>query len=81
MDTHYSLQISHWRGICNVLQENGIELMIAKVPATSSAAQRAEVLLAAIEEQFPGREVNLVGHSMVSLVLEGGCLSDMRSRT
>lgn len=42
--------------------------MIAKVPATSSAAQRAEVLLAAIEEQFPGREVNLVGHSMVSLV-------------
>jgi triacylglycerol lipase len=61
------LQISHWRGICNVLQENGIELMIAKVPATSSAAQRAEVLLAAIEAQFPGREVNLVGHSMVSL--------------
>jgi triacylglycerol esterase/lipase EstA (alpha/beta hydrolase family) len=52
------------------LQENGIELMIAKVPATSSAAQRAEVLLAAIEEQFPGREVNLVGHSMVSLVVK-----------
>jgi triacylglycerol lipase len=40
--------------------------MIAKVPATSSAAQRAEILLTAIEEKFPGREVNLVGHSMVN---------------
>lgn len=60
-------QINHWRGICEVLQENGAELMIAKVPATSSAAQRAEILMAAIEEKFPGREVNLVAHSMVRI--------------
>lgn len=61
-----ALQISHWRGILEVLQENGVELMIAKVPATSSAAQRAEILVKAIEEKFAGRQVNLVGHSMVS---------------
>lgn len=62
-----SLQISHWRGICEVLQANGAELMIAKVPATSSAKERAEILMQAIEETFPGREVNLVAHSMGGL--------------
>jgi triacylglycerol lipase len=61
------LQISHWRGIREVLEANGCEVMITRVPATSSTKIRSEILMAAIEERYPGREVNLIGHSMVSL--------------
>ncbi|KAJ9126392.1 hypothetical protein QFC24_002130 [Naganishia onofrii] len=59
-----SLQISHWRGIREVLEANGCEVMITRVPATSSTKIRSEILMAAIEERYPGREVNLIGHSM-----------------
>ncbi|GHJ89783.1 hypothetical protein NliqN6_6185 [Naganishia liquefaciens] len=58
------LQISHWRGIREVLEANGCEVMITRVPATSSTKVRSEILMAAIEEKYPGREVNLIGHSM-----------------
>ncbi|KAJ9099887.1 hypothetical protein QFC21_003892 [Naganishia friedmannii] len=58
------LQISHWRGIREVLEANGCEVMITRVPATSSTKIRSEILMAAIEERYPGREVNLIGHSM-----------------
>lgn len=61
------LQISHWRGIREVLEANGCEVMITRVPATSSTKVRSEILMAAIEEKYPGREVNLIGHSMVGL--------------
>lgn len=40
--------------------------MITRVPATSSTKVRSEILMAAIEEKYPGRTVNLIGHSMVS---------------
>lgn len=62
----HSLQISHWRGIREVLEANGCEVMITRVPATSSTKVRSEILMAAIEEKYPGRTVNLIGHSMVS---------------
>ncbi len=62
----HSLQISHWRGIREVLESNGTEVMITRVPATSSVKDRAKILMEAIEERYTGREVNLVGHSMVS---------------
>lgn len=58
------LQISHWRGIQEVLQANGVEVLITRVPATSSPSERAKVLALKIEEVYPGREVHLVGHSM-----------------
>ncbi|KAI5452550.1 lipase 2 [Naganishia albida] len=58
------LQISHWRGIREVLEANGCEVMITRVPATSSTKVRSEILMAAIEEKYPGRTVNLIGHSM-----------------
>ena len=60
-----SLQISHWRGIREVLESNGVELLIARVPATSSIKERAQILEEAIAEKYAGREVNLIGHSMV----------------
>lgn len=66
MLTPPSLQISHWRGIREVLESNGVELLIARVPATSSIKERASILEEAIAEKYAGREVNLIGHSMVS---------------
>jgi len=62
-----ALQISHWRGIKEVLEGNKTEVSIARVPATSSIEERARTLKAHIEEHFPGRTVNLVGHSMGGL--------------
>ncbi|CCA68539.1 related to triacylglycerol lipase [Serendipita indica DSM 11827] len=61
------LQITHWRGIKEVLEENGIELLITRVPATSGVEERAKVLEAKITEVYPGREVHLIGHSMGGL--------------
>lgn len=65
--TGSSLQISHWRGIREVLESNGVEVLIARVPATSSIKDRARILADFISEKYPGREINLVGHSMVNL--------------
>jgi triacylglycerol lipase len=48
-----------------VLEANGVEVLIARVPATASIKDRAAILDEFISEKFPGREVNLVGHSMV----------------
>ncbi|WRT65552.1 uncharacterized protein IL334_002497 [Kwoniella shivajii] len=62
-----TLQISHWRGIREVLESNGAEVLIARVPATSSIKDRAKILEEFISEKYPGREVNLVGHSMGGL--------------
>jgi triacylglycerol lipase len=39
---------------------------MTRVPATSSIKERAQMLEETIAEKFGGREVNLVGHSMVS---------------
>ncbi|PVF94504.1 alpha/beta-hydrolase [Serendipita vermifera] len=61
------LQITHWRGIKEVLEENGIEVLITKVPATSGVEERAKVLGEKIAEVYPGRAVHLIGHSMGGL--------------
>lgn len=62
-----ALQISHWRGIREVLEANGCEVMVARVPATSSIQDRAQILNDLIEERYAGRTVNLVAHSMGGL--------------
>lgn len=61
------LQVSHWRGIREALEQAGCEVLITRVPATSSPIERAKVLADAISEKFPGREVHLIGHSMGGL--------------
>ncbi|KAI6031594.1 Alpha/Beta hydrolase protein [Pisolithus microcarpus] len=58
------LQVSYWRGIKEVLQDNGCEVLITRVPATSSPVDRAKVLEKTISETYPGRAVHLIGHSM-----------------
>ncbi|KIJ46385.1 hypothetical protein M422DRAFT_249978 [Sphaerobolus stellatus SS14] len=61
------LQVSHWRGIKEVLEANGAEILITRVPATSSVADRAKVLLEKISEVYSGREIHLIAHSMGGL--------------
>ncbi|ORX36325.1 Alpha/Beta hydrolase protein [Kockovaella imperatae] len=60
-------QVSHWRGIREVLEANGVEVLIGRVPATGSIADRAAALEEMISSNFPDREVNLIGHSMGGL--------------
>ncbi|KAI0673363.1 alpha/beta-hydrolase [Trametes maxima] len=55
------LQVTHWRGIRNALEANGVEVLITRVPATSSPIDRAKVLCEKIAETYPGRAVHLIG--------------------
>jgi triacylglycerol lipase len=61
------LEVSHWRGIASVLQHHGVQVLITRVPATSSPVDRAHVLLHKIEQTFPNQSVHLIGHSMGGL--------------
>lgn len=65
------LEVTHWRGIKEVLEQNGNEVLITRVPATSSPVDRAKVLEEKISTVYPGRKVHLIGHSMVSPALIG----------
>ncbi|SGY12506.1 BQ5605_C011g06527 [Microbotryum silenes-dioicae] len=61
------LRFSYWVGVKEALEGLGVEVMIAKVPASDSIEERAKVLCLCIEERFPGKQVNLIGHSMGGL--------------
>ncbi|KAJ8474508.1 hypothetical protein ONZ51_g7173 [Trametes cubensis] len=54
------LQVTHWRGIRDALEANGAEVLITRVPATSSPIDRAKVLCEKIAEVYPGRSVHLI---------------------
>ncbi|KAI9461182.1 Alpha/Beta hydrolase protein [Russula earlei] len=66
------LEVTHWRGIKEVLQANGVEVLTTRVPATSSPIQRAKVLEQRIEEVYAGRSVHLLGMSLPSDFRDGG---------
>lgn len=55
------VQISHWRGIKEVLEANGVEVLITRVPATSSPVERGAVLAKTIADKYKGRSVHLIG--------------------
>ncbi|KAI0961948.1 hypothetical protein AcV7_000914 [Taiwanofungus camphoratus] len=57
------LQVTHWRGIKDALEANGIEVLITRVPATSTPVDRAQVLCTRIGEAYPGRAVHLIGRA------------------
>lgn len=61
------LQFSYWIGVKEALEAVGAEVMIGRVPASASIEERAKVLCEQIETTFPGRDVNLIGHSMGGL--------------
>jgi triacylglycerol lipase len=48
------LEVTHWRGIKEVLQVNGTRVLITYVPATSSPIECVKVLEQKIEETYPG---------------------------
>ncbi|KAI0080365.1 alpha/beta-hydrolase, partial [Panus rudis PR-1116 ss-1] len=56
-----AMQISHWPGIKDALEANGIEVLITRVPATSSPIDRAKILVEQIDARFAGRAVHLIG--------------------
>ena len=57
------LEVTHWRGIKEVLQSNGVDVLITRVPATSSPVDRAQVLAKRISEVYSGKEIHLIGLS------------------
>lgn len=60
------LQFQYWIGVKEAMEAMGAEVLIGRVPASASIEERAKVLCEQIEQAYPGREVNLIGHSMVS---------------
>ena len=59
------LQFSYWIGVKEALEAMGVEVLVGRVPASAGIEERAKVLAELIEQTFPGREINLIGHSMV----------------
>lgn len=62
------LEVTHWRGIKEVLEQNGTQVLITRVPATSSPVDRAKVLEQKISSVYPGRSVHLIGQFFTSAV-------------
>ncbi|KAH9937239.1 uncharacterized protein B0H18DRAFT_969715, partial [Fomitopsis serialis] len=56
-----SLQVTHWRGIKEAFEANGVEVLMTRVPATSTPIDRAKVLCEKVSEAYPGRSVHLIG--------------------
>lgn len=63
------LQFSYWIGVKEALEAMGVEVLVGRVPASAGIEERAKVLAELIEQTFPGREINLIGHSMVRSAL------------
>ncbi|KAH8835221.1 alpha/beta-hydrolase [Flagelloscypha sp. PMI_526] len=61
------MKFSYWKGIQEVLQANGTQVLVTHVPATSSPIDRAQVLEDQIAELYMGQSVHLIGHSMGGL--------------
>lgn len=59
--------LSYWRGIQQILEQNGVKVLLTRVPPSASIKERAERLNEIISEKLPGKKVNLIGHSMGGL--------------
>ncbi|WPH04841.1 triacylglycerol lipase [Acrodontium crateriforme] len=59
--------LKYWRGITEALTANGVEVLIAEVPPSSSIEVRAARLAEVIEQKANGRAVNIIAHSMGGL--------------
>ena len=68
------LEVTHWRGIKEVLQSNGVDVLTTRVPATSSPVDRAQVLAKRISEVYPGRKIHLIGLSFYIPCHDGLCI-------
>ncbi|KAL4930524.1 triglyceride lipase [Aspergillus undulatus] len=59
--------VQYWRGIKEALSMKGVEVHTATVPPSASIEMRAEVLAKTIASAAPGKDVNIVAHSMRGL--------------
>lgn len=59
--------IAYWRGIADAMRQNNIEVITTAVPSTGSIKERAEVLHEQIRTKAPGKDVNIIAHSMGGL--------------
>lgn len=57
--------MQYWRGITEALQANGIEVIIASVPASASIEQRAAKLSLEIEKKANGKSVNIIAYLFI----------------
>jgi hypothetical protein len=64
------IEVTHWRGIKEVLESNGTQVLVTRVPATSSPVDRAKVLADRISQVYPDRSVHLIGTSRSVNILE-----------
>ncbi|KAG9029998.1 hypothetical protein FRB95_004644 [Tulasnella sp. JGI-2019a] len=58
---------TYWHDIPEALAAAGAEVLVARVPSTSSVETRAAQLAAQIALKYTGRSVHLIGHSMGGL--------------
>ena len=59
--------VHYWRGITDAMRANGIEVIIASVPASGSIEERAAKLGQDIAAKANGKNVNIIAHSMGGL--------------
>jgi len=59
--------VQYWRGITEAMKANGIEVILAHVPAAGSIEERALQLGKDIAAKADGRSVNIIAHSMGGL--------------
>lgn len=59
--------VQYWRGITDAMRANGMEVIIASVPATGSIEERALKLGKDIAAKADGKSVNIIAHSMGGL--------------
>jgi len=59
--------VHYWRGITDAIRANGIEVIIASVPASGSIEERAAKLGEDIAKKANGKSVNIIAHSMGGL--------------
>ncbi|PUU74122.1 hypothetical protein B9Z19DRAFT_483769 [Tuber borchii] len=64
---NYLPGVHYWRGITEAFNANNIEVILTSVPASGSIEVRAKVLAECIQLKAKGRNVNMIGHSMVGL--------------
>ena len=74
------MSVSHWRGIREVLEARGIEVLVTRVRATSSPIERAKVLEARVSEVYPGRSVHLIGVCSTTFIVPYTQLYILRSQ-
>jgi triacylglycerol lipase len=59
---HYFPGLHYWRGITEALSHNGIEVIVAAVPASGSIEARAAKLAESIAQKAKGKQVNIIAY-------------------